>query len=1028
MAEPLIYVEMGGQTVKALLDSGAGGNFIDENIAPKFIEDTRTITGAVKGQCIQAIGRTHADFKIQGTSYSAAFSVVSGLRHPMILGSGWLSEQQCVMMLGPGFAHIGAEGRQTVYFIGTKKSETTMVSLSLPTASRNLSRSSARQVDRLLKGFAHLFNTQLQPPRNFLQPHRIVLTNPQPFKVKARRYSQEKMRDMETQVEEMLRGGIIETCNSPYASPVHLVKKSNGRYRFCVDYRELNKRTLNVCSALPPIVETVRDLGQAQIFSTLDLASGYWQLPLEEKSRNFTAFFTPDGTQYRFTAMPFGLKLAPTTFQRAMNELFAGWMNSFVKVYLDDIIIFSEDFTSHIRHLRLVLEKLDAYGLRITPDKCRIATNQLSYLGYDIEEKTTKPKELHLQQIAATPKPASKKEMQAFLGLVNWVRGYVPDLATLCVPLQDLIQKDKKFRWTPEAEEAWPKLKAAIERPRKLTRPHPDWRYILQTDASDVGMGAVLMQKNPEGGEVIIHYASAGLNRRERKYHCNEKECLAVIWAIRKYRAYLEDRPFTLRTDNKGLVWLNNFHSERAKLTRWSLLLQEFSFNVEHVPGKENQLPDFLSRNPGESGTRVSPTPEKEEERLLPPIPLMVLRQEPFIEKVLRRQLQDPITIGLRRRLERVDQEGPQDVIDESLHASFEIDEEGHIWQRRQDDSRRVYVPPDMRDQVLKEYHGGDRAAHPGTEETLRRVNSRFHWPGLVAATRRYVQKCITCKQIKGRNLQEKAPQSSYYPTHVWETISVDILGPYPSPRPRYAVVVEDLLSKWTEVKTANNEKTKTVITFLEELFGRYGTPKKIIADYGTQFRGREWEQFCNKNGIAAVNAAVEHQRANPVERQVQELKKTIRALLKKHPRKVWHQCIQEAARVIRLRTNRATGESPAKAFLGYQPREPGDWRLPRLPHQQRENREAHDERLARKKRIFTREYVRDPEQVPVKFSPGDHVMVRNRDTTPFRPPWTGPWEVMEKTGNTTYQVMQENRQVLVHVDDLRPALAGHEK
>ncbi|KAH0812109.1 hypothetical protein GEV33_010682 [Tenebrio molitor] len=264
--------------------------------------------------------------------------------------------------------------------------------------------------------------------------------------------------------------------------------------------------------------------------------------------------------------MPFGLKNAPATFQKLMTRVLEGHLGKFAHVYLDDIIIFSRDHREHLVHLRLILERLQEYGLRCATEKCRFGVTELPYLGHIVGGNHNRPQPKHLEQIRSAPTPTTRKQLQSFLGLANWVRDYVPRFAELAAPITDLLNKKSRYRWTEEAQQAFEALKEAMSRPLHLHRPDPRKRFFLQTDASGVGIAAVLYQEE-EDRRLVISHASAKLNQTQQKYHINEQECLAIVWAVRRYRAYLEDQEFTLRTDNKALLWLNTAKNSNAKLT-----------------------------------------------------------------------------------------------------------------------------------------------------------------------------------------------------------------------------------------------------------------------------------------------------------------------------------------------------------------------------------------------------------------------------------------------------------------------------
>jgi hypothetical protein len=432
------------------------------------------------------------------------------------------------------------------------------------------------------------------------------------------RYSNEKKTTIYQQIEKMLEDRIIEPSTSEFASPIVVVKKKDGQPRFCVDYRRLNSQTVDEATPLPRIQETLRDLGQAMVFTTFDLRSGYWQVAMEEASKKYTAFSTPDGALFQFQVMPFGLKGAPATFQRlTTQEVLPGYLRSFTLVYLDDIIIYSPDYNTHLAHLRLVFERLAIHGLRCAPRKCNLGKRELEYLGHVVGPYGNRPQECHLHQIATAEPPTDRKRLRSFLGTCSWLREYVSRFAEIAQPLTDLLGNQKKWKWGPAENDAFLAIKRALAAPLPLHRPDPTRPYVLQTDASSIGMAAVLYQEVDQQRHVIA-YASSRFNATEQKYHSNEQECLALVWGIRKYRPYLEDRRFLVRTDNKALTWPQSAKDGKAKLTRWALELQQYNFGPEHCPGKENELPDFLSRNP-EAQEPNDPLDADDTERLLSP-------------------------------------------------------------------------------------------------------------------------------------------------------------------------------------------------------------------------------------------------------------------------------------------------------------------------------------------------------------------------------------------------------------------------
>ena len=427
----------------------------------------------------------------------------------------------------------------------------------------------------------HLIETEAQPIRQ--HPYRVPIT----------------MREtLKAELDLMSKLDIIQPSRSPWASPVILVEKKDGGLRFCVDYRKLNDVSKFDAYPMPRVEEVLESVGSATIFSTLDLCKGYWQVPMEEKSREKTAFTTPFGL-FEFNVMPFGLHNAPATFQRMMNEALQECQD-FAKAYIDDVVIYSSTWEEHLDHLDRVFRCLQKAGLTLKRSKCQFGLSYVYYLGYLIGEGGIRPDPKKVEAVLAYKHPETRSEVSAFLGLTGYYRKFVPAYATIAAPLTELLKKGKPecIAWSAACDEAFVTLKECLTKTPILRVPDPKQRFIVQTDASDVGIGAVLSQQDVDGEEHPIAYASRKLQLRETKYSAVEKECLAIVWALKYFKYYLYGQAFTIYTDHKPLTWLNTMKNSNQRLTRWILTLQEYRYEIYHRPGAQNKNADGLSRGP----------------------------------------------------------------------------------------------------------------------------------------------------------------------------------------------------------------------------------------------------------------------------------------------------------------------------------------------------------------------------------------------------------------------------------------------
>ncbi|KAL4007477.1 hypothetical protein ACER0C_001329 [Sarotherodon galilaeus] len=417
---------------------------------------------------------------------------------------------------------------------------------------------------------------QEKPGFTKLVQHKVHLRDNAPPRRKFYRIPERLVPQLKKEIDLMLSLGIIETSASEWCSPIVLVPKKDGTLRFCIDLRYLNSVSKFDPYPMPRIDELLERVGRSKFITTLDLSKGYWQLALAPEAKELTAFKTPFGL-FQFRVMPFGLQGAPATFQ------------DFAAAYLDDVVIFSQTWEQHVAHLRRVLKLIKSAGLTINPHKCKIAQTQVEYLGYVVGHGQVKPQVGKMEAIHAYPVPTTKKKVRAFTGLVGWYSKFIPHFAERAAPLTDLTKASAphKVKWTKDCDRAFIDLKSAITSDSVLHSLDFTQPFTLQTDASGVGIGAVLLQE-VEGVRRPVVFLSRKLQDRESRYSTVEKECLAMKWAVESLRYYLLGRHFTLETDHRALQWLHKMKETNMRVARWYLSLQPYDFTVQYRPGKSN--------------------------------------------------------------------------------------------------------------------------------------------------------------------------------------------------------------------------------------------------------------------------------------------------------------------------------------------------------------------------------------------------------------------------------------------------------
>ena len=404
-------------------------------------------------------------------------------------------------------------------------------------------------------------------------------------------------REEMAQVQQMLSNGVIRPSNSTSASPVVMVKKKDSSLRFCVDFRQLNAATVKDAHPIPRIDDLLNALHGARWFSTLDLKSGYWQVPIQERDEEKTAFHTSSGQLFEFNQVPFSLCSAPATFSRLMDRVLASLHWETCLFYLDDIIVFAATWEEHLIHLRQVFKRLRHAKLKLSADKCTFAAREVSYLGHRVTEEGLLPDPTLLAAIREISPPQNATEVHSFLGLAGYYRRYVKNFAAIAGPLHALTRKDAVFHWSTACQDAFDRLKTLLTTSTITAFPDFSLPFRLYTDASTAGLATILAQVR-EGKERIICCASRSLNQAEKVYPATKLECLAIVWAVAKFRPYLMSIPFEVYTDHYALQWLKTMGTGSALLHRWSASLEEYDFTVKHRPGKSQTHVDGLSRLP----------------------------------------------------------------------------------------------------------------------------------------------------------------------------------------------------------------------------------------------------------------------------------------------------------------------------------------------------------------------------------------------------------------------------------------------
>ncbi|UYV76906.1 K02A2.6-like [Cordylochernes scorpioides] len=556
-------------------------------------------------------------------------------------------------------------------------------------------------------------------------PIRIKLTSQTPISLKPFRPFFSDNIEIKRQIEELLKYNVIRPSYSSYASPAMLVNKRNeGKIRLVIDYRKLNDIIKRDSEPIPRIDSILDKLSDANIFTTLDLLSGYHHLDIHPDDKEYTAFTTTHGL-YEFNKLSFGLKNSPSQFQRVLRQILNKYDVDFCMNYFDDFIIFSNNFQEHLTHLKVILDICIKENFKLKLSKCKFATYQISFLGYEISNHQFSPSTNNIETIRKLNSPRNKKDLQRVLGSINIYSKFIPNYAKLRLPLNNLLKKDVKWKWDEECETAFSKLKNIITSKPILAIYNPKYPIHLYTDASQEQIGSILKQEQPDGLLKPIAYRSRRMTSYESNYCVTEQECLAIIDAVDFFLPYLDGVHFTIHTDHACLKYLKNIKNPKGRLFRWSLKLSMFDFEIKHIRGTENKEADFLSRYPI---AHFVSDPE--------------LKQAQFDDNINDRKYT-------------------------KFNGLLTIKKKGLI---------KSVVPPSLREKVLIRAH--QDYGHIGVSKMLNLISPIYYWPYLIQDISNYVKHCEVCQLNKISHQKKFGLLESLPPAKdPFDLVSIDTVG-----------------------------------------------------------------------------------------------------------------------------------------------------------------------------------------------------------------------------------------------------------
>ena len=475
----------------------------------------------------------------------------------------------------------------------TTKLENSQILQDLDSKLEHLPASEKEQLKQLLCEYKHLFPDI--PTRTDKIYHDVDVGDSLAVKQHPYRLNPIKQKYLHDEVQYLLKHDFIEPSKSNWSSPCILVPKPDGTYRMCTDYRKVNNATKTDTFPIPRIDDCIDKIGNAKYITKIDLLKGFYQVPLTERAKELSAFVTPDGL-FQYKVMPFGMKNAPATFQRLINNVISGIDGC--EAYIDDVFIYSDTWEEHLAILRTFFERLSSAMLTVNLAKSEFGCARVNYLGHIVGQGQVKPIDAKISAISSFPKPENKKQLMRFLGMSGYYRKFCPNFSSITEPLTQLLRKNVKFVWSNGCEKAFEELKAILESAPVVAAPNFDSQFKLAVDASDVAAGGVLLQESQDGVDHPVCYFSRKFNKNQRNYSTIEKECLALILALQHFEIYVtaSSLPIIVFTDHNPLKFIHKMKDKNQRLLRWSLTLQGYNLDIRHIKGKDNLIADCLSR------------------------------------------------------------------------------------------------------------------------------------------------------------------------------------------------------------------------------------------------------------------------------------------------------------------------------------------------------------------------------------------------------------------------------------------------
>ena len=919
----------GRECEDVLVDPGASSNFVRHDWASTAGLPMQRLNAPL--EVTLADGKvsarlTHAvqvkALTTQGSTAPCHLTVMEQLSHQVILGMPWLRKAKVTI----NYDKMQWNGRA----VGQVKDQSGGAA---QVQAVKVAPEHAQRMAALTSTYSAAFSKDLRDrsAADVAQAIKCTITlkdaSGRPGKSRERRRSPKDEAALRVAVEEMLAKGLVRPSKSEWVSQPVMVKKVRDgvvldEKRPCWDYRFVNDCIRGDAFPLPLPENMFDALQGSRMFSKLDLTKGFWQIPMDEASKAVLAMSTPLGLMEP-NFMPFGMKNAPSVFQREMQRVLGERLGKGVLVFIDDILIYTQTVDEHEDMVKWVLGRLCEEGYYANPDKCEFFQREVSFLGHVIDEKGLSVQQHKVKSVSEWPQPTTRKDVKSFLGLTGYYRKFVQGYSQVALPLTDLTQNVGAFVWNEAAQRAFDQLKAALQSAPVLAHPDGARQFLLNADASGFAIAAVLSQQQQDGTVRPVAYYSRKMNAAEKNYGITDKELLAIVEAVRHWRCYLEGNPHPTKilTDHQSLKWLATKAELNGRQARWVESLSDIEYAVSYIPGPQNAAADALSRRAdmeeeaarvvreaaASSGPSVEATPRLK-------IHLAVVQGRKAEQRPLWESKAQSLT--LKDELRTAVEADPwyKAKMSETSPTDGLLRGEGLLWTI----DGRFYVPADrdLQAKLLYEAHDAPTGGHLGERKTLHKLQRTCYWLGMKRDIEDYVRGCVVCAAVKpSQQLPAGLLQPLPIPHRPWDVISIDFIGPLARTKDYFdsVLVVVDKFSKMAHFipTTTSVTSEKTARLLISHVFKHHGLPSAIISDRDPRFTAGMWREVFSALGVRLGMSSSYHPQTDG---QTERVNRTLEAGLRAYADKKgtdWADWLPMCEAFYNSSTHSSTGKTP---------------------------------------------------------------------------------------------------------------------